>query len=222
MEEERMKDWECNNCTCKGNRSHWLWYDEDRKIVWFEVPRAVSSSIRYDAIGLSKDKVCTFKSVSYGDHFKFDCSDYFTFGVTRNPWDRLTSAFILFTKGPHIRQNQVRKIFGSKEKTFENFAQGVCKKVEPNCHWAPVNCFLPDDLSFLIRFETFDADWARLVEKVDTLPSTLRKLKQRGEPDKRLHYTTFYKDDVKLIEMVGEFYKDDVEKYNYSYDMETA
>lgn len=216
-----MKDWNCTNaCGCKGANSHPIWFDVNRKLTWFEVPRCASTAIRYDVVGIAKERVCTFERIPYGDHFLMDWSEYFTFGVTRNPWDRLTSAFMLFTCGPPERQRQAVKLFDSEgTKKFSDFARGVCHKVVENCHWAPVSCYLPYDLDFLIRFETFDADWTRLVEKVDTiLPiSGIRKVKYPKEPTPKPHYTTFYKDDDELIEMVGEFYKVDINRYNYSY-----
>ena len=217
-----MKDWKCSCGSCKKTTSSWLWCDVGRRIVWFEVPRAASTAIRYDAIGLAADKRCTFESVNYGGRLEFDYSEYFTFGVTRNPWDRLTSAYILFTKGPTHRTKEVCSIFKSHDKTFERFASCVCDGLFVNCHIASVVHYLPSDLDFLIRFETFDEDWARLITTIDTFPCSLRLLKQSGEPKIKSHYTTFYNDNTELIEMVGEFYKEDVERYNYSYDMETA
>tara|TARA_R110002020_G_scaffold3253_3_gene14778 strand:- start:6050 stop:6700 length:651 start_codon:yes stop_codon:yes gene_type:complete len=69
----------------------------------------------------------------------------------------------------------------------------------------------PKEMNMIGRFETLDADWARIAKEINVLPLLPHRNKSNRESD----YRQYYDDETKAI--VEQFYMDDLNNFNYSF-----
>lgn len=159
-----------------------------------------------------------YVALAYIDQATFD--EYFKFAFVRNPWARLVSEY-------EYRRYEKRPFADFVEAEFAS----IDGYSDHSRHIIPQSDYLYDTdgrllVNYVGRFETIARDF-RLVSDtlglgVDELPrknvsgmSRFQKLFRR-KPREKKPYQNYY--DAGLRDRVGEFYRQDVERFGYSFD----
>lgn len=195
---------QCPLCHCpyRGSlRYSFVRVLEESRLIYYDVPKCASSTIRY--LLFNNDHRLSLRNP------RDDIGEYFRFSFVRNPWDRMVSNWKMFTTRPS-RIAQIRSMTDDDVSSFEDFVH-FARRMK-NHHWQPQVLFLPDELSFLGRLETFDQDFARLCESIGMEVPTLPEKRNATE---RAHYSDYY--TPALVEIVAGMYRDDIERFGYSF-----
>jgi hypothetical protein len=143
-----------------------------------------------------------------------DFQTYYTFGVIRNPWDRLL--------GTYTWEKRNREKF-DWDWSFEKFAKAAPTSYVNDYH--KLFCINGElKLDYMVRFETLNEDIKKLLE-INNLTMDIsvddyyKKNKNRVEivnNSKHAHYSIYYTDD--LVEYVYEQDKEIIEKFGYKFE----
>jgi hypothetical protein len=147
----------------------------------------------------------------------------FKFAFVRNPFDRLVSAWRMFSKGTSDslalgseapRDMTLREFlevatnerigFSSRHRNFE---EQIRHHAIPQTH--PFNCLAEAD--FVGRFERFEDDFRIVCEKLGMPPAPLPRLNATGQRD----YRSFY--DAATIRIATDFYAQDLSDLRYEF-----
>ena len=197
----------CPVCHCPaagGVAYSFRYVDEDRGCLYFDVPKAASSTIRAK-LGIGKLPHPT----SLVDPAR-PRTAYFAFTVVRNPWDRMVSNWRMFTTKP-LRKRQLRAM---TDRDLTAFADFVAFALEtPNHHWVPQVNFVPEDVDFTGRIEDMATTFATLAKRIPYFDPTDEKVNVTAGSgaDYRPHYTDA------LADTVGAFYAADVARFGYRF-----
>lgn len=196
----------CPGCGCpyrKVKDYSFVYVHEVKSFIYFDVPKCASSTIRHFIF--SGDNSYSLKDP------KREISEYLKFTFVRNPWDRMVSNWKMFTTK---RIKQLRSMTDLDLSKFEDFADFAISHY--NHHWLPQSLYLPEKLDFIGRLETFDEDFKQLLKLIswDFKEENIKRIKKRGST-KHLPYWEYY--SPKLVEKIGEYYKADIEKFNYEF-----
>ncbi len=135
---------------------------------------------------------------------------FYKFSVVRNPWDKTVSQFRYMKQRPDLRSFLGMHRFTSFKKYLK-----LIQKVD-HVHWLPQVKFLFDLngellVDKVLSFENFESEikevLGRLKLEIKSIPHLNRS--------KRRDYKSYYSNVTK--EMVEEFYKDDIKKFNYKF-----
>lgn len=156
----------------------------------------------------------------YRSVFGQDFDAYFKFAITRNPWDRVVSAFH-FLKGGGLfagdKEWAERHLAGIE--TFSDFVNGWLSRrnIYKGIHFVPQHEFICDGtgrlaVDYVGKFErmaeSFEEICGRLGLEGKELPHTNRS--QRGED-----YRSYYGNHER--EIVAELYRKDIELFGYEF-----
>jgi hypothetical protein len=152
--------------------------------------------------------------------------DYFKFAFVRNPWDRLVSCYLDKLTEGRAGLNSPPKLAARvyPGMPFAEFVEVVhtTPDNEANIHFksqCSVICGREESrpilADFVGRFENLAADFGAVVERIEEgrarqLPHLMRAKNRRSRS-----YGEFY--DDRLKDLVYERYKDDIEKFSYSF-----
>jgi hypothetical protein len=131
---------------------------------------------------------------------------YFKFAFVRNPWDRWVSLYHFMREHPtHHRHKQALRL------TFDEFLEILAPK-----HKRRQTRFLTDGQGKLIvdyvgRFETLQADFARISSLLNVAPS-LAHIHKTNHRDYRSYYNS------RTIDLVAQISRDDIELFGYDFD----
>jgi len=138
-----------------------------------------------------------------------------SFAFVRNPWDRFVSLFLYFKK---------HRIIIPESMTFEQFAEHVRKESIPPVSWynrqGLSQCNNQVDwifttkmplVDFIGRVENLQEDFNRVTDYLGTDRISL-PFSNHIEQDR----TQFYND--RLVNMIGEIYKRDVDHFKFTYN----
>ena len=185
-------------------------------------------------LGYSLRPVCDFKTFTNLEHLSVQrlldrkvftqewYDSCFKFAFIRNPWDRLVSLFeYLQYRHGQRRERESNQYLHS----FDGFARKVvekdCPYIKPLSRrttddWSQANPqmrWIEQGVDFIGRFEWLYKDWMILCNEIGLphkeLP-VVRKSKRRLP-----HYRDYY--TPKLVELVGEFYHEDVDAWKYKF-----
>jgi hypothetical protein len=148
------------------------------------------------------------------------------FAITRNPWDRLVSAWRFVRRGGGIggwHAGRVRHAERYRVPEFEAFDRFVREWLAVrdvrrlDFVFQPQSPFVCDDSGKLLvdhlgRFEELDATYAFLQERKPELPP-LGESNRSGAP---VDYRSFYSPE--LIDRVGSIYAEDVKRFGYRFE----
>jgi chondroitin 4-sulfotransferase 11 len=160
--------------------------------------------------------------------------DYFKFAFVRNPWDRLVSCYsqkLLDVREDSmgLRSNLSPSIGGSElyyGMPFNEFVQAVhmIPDEEANIHFRSQCATVCDEegsimADFVGHFETLGEDFSYVAQRIGVpelqLPHLLRSKNRGGRS-----YSEFY--DDRLVELVHDRYAEDIERFGYSFSLETT
>lgn len=221
---------ELSDCGCK--RSTMIWISHKHKAIYFETPKAGSSSIKKSLnIGeyRSGSRISNLKRrviekdrrfIMWKGDEKGICKSYhsyFKFAFVRNPWDRVVSNWSMFCRsGIRFREQQIEELFGKPAKNigFEEFVYW-CQEIR-NHHWEPFISFLPRnkngslEIDYIGKLEKFAHDWSHITNLlgVDMHINTVNKTNHS-------HYRKYYNEVTRMN--IETEYLEDISAFDYSY-----
>ncbi len=147
---------------------------------------------------------------------KRNWSEAFKFTFVRNPWSRLYSYYIY-----KLRKNQLDK--RGRQFDFESWAR---KRLEGHdartpdkgiLHYSPQSKWLESisgkiEVDYIGKFEKLESDFEELCDRI----GLKGELKVSPYAPLRNEYKKVYND--KLKNFVGDFYREDIEKFDYKFD----
>jgi len=208
----------CRQPNCGCGATSFIWVCHERRLVWYEVPKAGSSSIK-KALGIVSplsDQNSGFVNVDMSfDQAADEFKDFRSFAVIRNPWDKMISNYFMFCKSNNeFRNTQIKLLFELEDHsvnftTFLELASSI-----PNHHWAQNIDFLPTDpmsnraidcieeIGSIAKFFTTLSDYLGNELITDIINSTEHE-----------HYSYYYDEYRKKI--VEDMFVDDIETFGF-------
>jgi len=205
----------CNtpSCLCQNLPNHlkspedrFIYTNEDRKFIWMDIPKCASTSLRSRLFPQPHHQQQGLKLA-----VKF-ASSFFKFAFVRNPYSRAVSNYAMFTQNQmRIKQLDSYKLEALKAQdlSFEDFLTMTIRL--DNHHWNPQINFLPVEPDYIGRFENLQEDLDNICNQIN-IPK--QQLPHTNKTNNK-HYREYYND--RTIKMVQEIYKDDLQKFNYSF-----
>ncbi|WP_254449176.1 sulfotransferase family 2 domain-containing protein [Ruegeria sp. HKCCA5491] len=193
---------ECPTCGCPsaGGKGNYTFRYVNPPLVYFDVPKCASSSIRRAFFGPDE-------SMSLRKPPVLALTRTFRFSFVRNPFARALSNWKMFTNVPG-RKRQLRSMGGDETADFFSFLK-FCGQ-HKNHHWQPQSLYVPKRLDFLGRLENFSSDFAK-VQSVALEFGLIEKRSQalhlNANASVTEHYSKYY--GTKERELVEELYQVD-------------
>ncbi len=175
---------------------------EDQDVVFFHNPKAAGSSINTWFL----TNIPGSRHIE-PQHILPPSIKYtgWSFCVVRNPWDRWVSWWCYW----HDKLGRIDTSF--EEYTLRYFAgeyEGMHGGQYSTCY---VQNSMAKDVDYVMRFENLIEDF-KLVQLKLLCFEPLGRMNSTN----RKHYTEYYT-SKQLIDVVGEYYKEDIEKFGYRY-----
>jgi len=188
-----------------------------RKIIFIHIPKTAGISLVKSIFGdvtLEGHRSVSFYKQVFGNRY----SDFFTFTIVRNPWDRLYSAYKFLEKGGmNIHDKNAFETHLSIYRDFEDFVlNGLNKKITLEImHLIPQHEFVCDKNGKIIvdhigRFENLN----KSIEKINDILKSDFKLEHHNKTDKK-DYKDIY--TTKMIEKVHQIYQKDIDIFEYKF-----
>ena len=143
-----------------------------------------------------------------------NASNYFSFAVVRNPWDRFVSMYSFSI------QHELWKLFGfKKEPSFEEFCDFCSyKKQENDPYFFPIQNQIEwtagsFEVNKIIKFENLQKEFSDMIDEIGAVHIS-KKLPHKNSSNHKA-YQLFYNENSK--QLVSELYKQDIEKFNYTF-----
>ena len=189
----------------------------ESKTIFIHIPKTAGISLVKSIFGdvtLEGHRSVSFYKQVFGNRY----SDFFTFTIVRNPWDRLYSAYKFLEKGGiNIHDKNAFDIHLAIYKDFEDFVlNGLNEKIIWEImHFIPQYEFVCDKNGKII------VDY---VGKFDSLNKSLDEINDILKSDFKLeHHNKTQKKDYKdiyttaMIEKVHQIYQKDIDIFEYSF-----
>ncbi len=173
-------------------------------MIYYDIPKCASSTIRMEIF--NKDNSFSMRNPTKELH------TYFKFSFVRNPWDRMISNWKMFTSLPG-RIKQLKSMTSKDLSDFEKFVHFASET--KNHHWQPQFLYIPDNLDFIGRLETFDEDFNKLLSTIGDRPRKTSKLNATNKGEYWKYYTPA------LVDFVAEMYSEDIRKFGYKFEQDT-
>ncbi|MFC3883543.1 sulfotransferase family 2 domain-containing protein [Bacillus songklensis] len=198
--------------------------EDDNKVIFVHIPKAAGNGIKKSLFGQTISPGHYF-AVHYKKEDSQKFNSYYKFTIVRNPWDRLVSAYFFLKQGGKCAADYE---FSQRYlKDFESFRCFVLKLKDTNfqkrmmrwMHFIPQYKFVFDEndklaVDYLGKFESIEEDFNYLKNKLQKQSAVLKKENQ----SKHKPYWEYY--DEEMVEIVGEIYREDVERFKYSFPLE--
>lgn len=196
-------------CGCGCTSTTFKWINENKKSIFFEIPKNASTSIKQL---LKKNEFKLLKE-------KVNYNNYFKFAFIRNPWDRVMSNWKMFcsSSGRWIKSAQLKALFGDRDYNkilFPEFIEII--QTVNNHHWEQQIEYLKDEddniiiMDVLGRFENLFNDFKKIKMKLN-LNGTLGKINVTNHKDYQHYY------NLKEIELIEKKYEKDIEEFGYTF-----
>ena len=137
---------------------------------------------------------------------------YYKFAFVRNPWDRIVSQFAYMQKRPDLMDY----LGMTSDTEFKSYLELI--RLKEHVQWTPQVRFLLDQDGFVLvdrigRLESFYEDCAQIFSSLglapDLLPGHAKKSKRKS--------LEYYYADSESIEMVADFFADDIKFLGYRF-----
>ena len=191
----------------------------DPDIVFIHVPKtggtSISKWLMENAPGCKSNTVKTFYSKHY-PYFLFDDEHkkYFSFGIVRNPWERMVSMF--FDIINRIDPGRYEESdFNNAIRAIKN-NNGLTPLVGKRLSSGPIVEMLK--INGKIRCDKYIKVSSLERELSDIKDKTLFKgsLKKANAGKKREHYSKYYEDDT--IKIIEDLFKEDILFFNFKFE----
>ena len=190
------------------------------KFIFLHIPKCAGSTLNKAFLDYSDDS----EFDAWHPKFKQYCLKYkealnYTKIIsTRNPWDRLVSAFYYLKKGGNQSSHDIKlsKTLNIYENNFAQWVQNDFRKVinldlRVN-HLKPISFYISKNhIDYSIKLENIQQDFDSVCDKIG-IP---RKQLPITNKTRHKHYTEYYDDETRAI--VAEKYAKDIEYFGYEF-----
>ncbi len=188
----------------------------EKKAIFIHIPKTAGKSICKNLFHVKR--VGHMPYIWYQGIAPKQCSEYFTFSIVRNPWDRVVSAYSYLLRGGAIKRDFGLSKIVRKYEGFDDFVgKWMCKEnIENHTHFIPQYRFIENqygviDIDFIGRFETLQSDINKVVGCLKGMRSSV--VLDKENPSDRGHYRDYYSSESKKI--VEDLYSRDVSEFGY-------
>jgi len=190
--------------------------DHNRKFIFIDICRTGSTSIRV-TLSDSKEKDINPRHHNIGNRYvkqsvmltDNQIKNYFKFTIVRNPYDRLVSLWLWgyskynFSQFVNlVKNNKISKGFKYRYMPMIDWIRDKNNKIH---------------IDYIGRFENLNFHFSEICKRIKIDTPVLKKLNTGNERSGiiRKEYREYYNDDTKRI--VTEIYKEDLERFKYSF-----
>jgi hypothetical protein len=194
---------------------------ENKKLIFIHIPKCAGTSIvnslNMDTSGhYSAGKVVAQQPI----HPKIHDPEYISFTLVRNPWDRLVSCYELarmdirpYYEHEHEDYALMKNIKFSD--VIQLLANPMYNHIFRHPGWRPQEHWVYDDdnkcnVDYIFKMENMHKELPEFFKKFE-LHVDIKHLNKSS----RSNYTDYYTPE--LVEIVGEIYKSDIQKFEYKY-----
>jgi chondroitin 4-sulfotransferase 11 len=178
-----------------------------QKFVFIHIPKCAGNSLK-PGLGLKGNKHMMASSVG-----KKVRDEYFTFCFTRNPWDRVVSAYFYLKKGGTTQlDSQDRNTYIKPYPSFESFIFNMDYAAQNQQHFKPQVYYADEELDFYGKVENLQEDFNIICNKIG-IPQ--HQVPHRNKSEHK-HYTEYYDDETRQI--VAKKYAKDIEYFGYEFE----
>lgn len=200
-----------NNIKCGCQTTSFKWINEEKKAIFFEIPKNASTSIKNL---LKQNEFKLFKA----NYINKNYIDYYKFTIIRNPWDRVVSNWKMFcsNSGKSISKDQLNILFKKDSNTISFYEFIKIIQTVNNHHWEQQIEFLKDSkenhivIDFVGKMENINEDFEYIKKKLN-LKGQLNKINITNHRNYRQYYS---EDELKLV---NKKYKEDVLNLGYKF-----
>lgn len=186
-------------------------FNNYNNVIFIHIPKAGGMSIKeYIKPEWYKGHI-TVKSID-NEH------DYFKFTFSRNPWDRVVSAYNFLKQGGMNDNDKKDAIkIGFPNITFEQFIKDLPENSKWQIHLRPQTFWLKNKqgnikVNFKGKTETMDDDWKKLCSILNIPYKKLKKNNFTIHDNYKKYYI-----NSELINIVYNVYKEDIDYFNYTF-----
>lgn len=177
------------------------------RCIFVEVPKTGSTSIRR-LIGYPPKPHLNLQQIQ-ADMDPAAFERYFKFGFVRNPWDRTVSLY--------LRREGIQMADQMSFCEFVDWIQNSSDTcIHPTSHKNQLDWFLTPEgrvgVDFIGRFETLQADWQKIAEK---LGITADLPHENKNPIRQKPYTEYYTSATR--DQIAEKFRVDIEYFGYTF-----
>ncbi|MCB1130452.1 MAG: sulfotransferase family 2 domain-containing protein [Verrucomicrobiae bacterium] len=194
---------------------------DDHRCIFIHVPKNGGISVANGLFGVNRMMGGHFSVDFYETIFGTDFANYFKFAISRNPWDRLVSAYHFLKSGGLYHGDAtwaVRHLAGFH--SFHDFVDNWLdsSNLRKGIHFIPQYEFICDAhgriaVDYVGRLEALDEAYAHISQRLNLHH---RPLPHTNSSKRRTDYRTYYGD--KQAEKVAAVYKRDIETFGYTFD----
>jgi len=201
--------------------AHRYYIHHDYEYVYYVVPKVCTRTIlqwllNNECINFHKlilnSAGTSYPSPYYRPRLPKEHQTYFTFAFCRNPFDRLVSLY--FNKVIKTSSWDIKFYKKWKNASFNTFVSDLCDihfdKLDG--HAKLQNSMIPENISFLGRFENFNKDFNYVTNTLfkESFKNTLHLNRTNHK-----HYSEYY--NKSLIQKVYKKYHQDFERFEYTF-----
>jgi len=202
-----------------------MFINHAEKFVFVAVPKTATTTIQ---IYLNQPKVCDpGKHPHFMEKYHYsyrwilndhpEATDYFSFGFTRNPWDRMVSSWIEFTSDKGQLDVWSRDL--TEFRNFEDFVLNFSNtRWAQEIHFQPASWYLgcaTEQVDFIGRYENLNEDFRTVLSKLGRPVFDIVSTRKFRKTNRDSNYHSYYTD--KMVEIVGSHFHDDIINFGYTY-----
>jgi len=194
----------------------------EKNIIFIHIPKTAGISLMRSIFGdvtLEGHRSVSFYKQVFGDRY----SNFFTFSIVRNPWDRLYSAYKFLEKGGINRHD--KHAFETHLSTYKDFEDFVLNGLNERIiweimHFIPQYDFVCDNngkiiVDYVGQFENLN----RSLDEINDILKLAFELGHYNKTDKK-DYKDIY--TTEMIEKVHQVYQKDIDIFEYSFKQECS
>ena len=195
-----------------------MWINHEKQFVFIAVPKCASTSMAHslEFTDFSPKPKLYHASINDVRNEHEQTKKYFSFGFTRNPFDRLVSVFMNGHQDVgHLSEwgSGLEKYEGSFERFVKDFPTSKWKDW---IHFLPCSYFLTTDnvvsVDFVGKYESLGLDFQSIAQRFGVSTNMDVFYKSNRESDYKKYY------DNEMIDIVSRFFADDLKHFGYSYE----
>ena len=198
----------------KGSLLHAFY---ESKTIFIHIPKTAGISLVKSIFGdvtLEGHRYVSFYKQVFGNRY----SDFFTFTIVRNPWDRLYSAYKFLEKGGiNIHDSNAFETHLSTYKDFEDFVlKGLNEKIIWEImHFIPQYEFVCDKngkiiVDYVGKFDNLN----KSLDEINDILKSDFELEHHNKTDNK-DYKDIY--TTEMIEKVHQIYQKDIDIFEYNF-----
>ena len=198
----------------KGSLLHSFY---ESKTIFIHIPKTAGISLLRSIFGdvtLEGHRSVSFYKQVFGNRY----SDFFTFTIVRNPWDRLYSAYKFLQKGGiNIHDKNAFETHLFIYKDFEDFVlKGLNEKIIWEImHFIPQHEFVCDKngriiVDYVGKFDNLN----KSLDEINDILKSDFELEHHNKTDKK-DYKDIYTPE--MIEKVHQIYQKDIDIFEYNF-----